>query len=160
MGHQLAQLNIGRLIAPLDAPEIAEFVAALDDINALADAAPGFVWRFQTADGDATAVRPYADDRIIVNFSVWQSLDSLHQYVYRGGHAGVLAKRREWFARMHEAFLVLWWVPEGHRPSPDEAVARLEHLRQHGPTPYAFTFKVAFPPPDAGAPLNDETGRD
>jgi hypothetical protein len=103
MAYQLAQLNIGRLIAPLEAPEIAEFVAALDEINALADAAPGFVWRFQTADGDATSVRPYADDRIIVNFSVWQSLESLHQYVYRGGHAGVLARRREWFARMGEA---------------------------------------------------------
>lgn len=87
MVYHLAQLNIGRLVAPLEAPEIAEFVAALDRINALADAAPGFVWRFQTESGDATAVRPYDDDRIIVNFSVWESLDALHAYVYRSGHA-------------------------------------------------------------------------
>jgi hypothetical protein len=150
MGYQLAQLNIGRLVAPLEAPEIADFVAALDAINALADAAPGFVWRLQTDAGDATSVRPYADDRIIVNLSVWDSLESLHQYVYSGGHAGILARRREWFSRMNEAFLVLWWVPPGHRPSPEEAVARLNHLREHGPSAHAFTFKQAFPHPDAG----------
>lgn len=147
MDFQLAQLNIGRLVAPLEAPEIADFVAALDEINALADAAPGFIWRFQTETGDATAVRPYADDRIIVNFSVWESLEALHQYVYRSGHAEVLARRREWFSRMAEAFLVLWWVPAGHRPSPEEAVARLEDLRRVGPSPNAFTFKQPFPPP-------------
>ncbi len=104
MNYQLAQLNIGRLAAPLEAPAIADFVAALDAINALADAAPGFVWRFQTASGDATSVRPYDDDRIIVNVSLWQSMDALHQYVYRSGHADVLAMRREWFTRMADAF--------------------------------------------------------
>ncbi|MBY0491680.1 MAG: DUF3291 domain-containing protein [Gemmatimonadaceae bacterium] len=152
MPFQLAQLNIGRLLAPLEAPEIADFVAALDAINALADAAPGFVWRFQTESGDATAVRPYDDDRIIVNFSVWDSMDALHQYVYRSGHAEVLARRREWFTRMTDAFLVLWWVPAGHRPSPEEAVARLEHLRQHGPSAHAFTFKQPFPSPGEAHP--------
>jgi heme-degrading monooxygenase HmoA len=154
MPLQLAQLNIGRLLAPLDSPEIAEFVAALDEINALADTAPGFVWRFQTESGDATSIRPYADDRIIVNFSVWESLDALHQYVYRSAHANVLARRREWFARMTDVFLVLWWVPAGYRPAPDEAVARLEYLRRHGLSPHAFSFKQHFPPPtDLDTPL-------
>lgn len=147
MPFHLAQLNIARLVAPLDAPEIADFVSALDRINALADAAPGFVWRFQTAEGDATAVRPYDDDRIIVNLSVWGSMDALHQYVYRTDHAAIMARRREWFERMTDAFLVLWWVPAGHRPSPEEAVARLEHLRAHGPTAEAFTFRQAFAAP-------------
>lgn len=149
--YQLAQLNIGRLRAPLESPEIAEFVAALDRINAVADTAPGFVWRFQTESGDATAVRPYDDDRIIVNFSVWESMAALHDYVYRTAHADVLARRREWFERMSEAFLVLWWVPAGHQPTAEEAVARLAHLQAHGPTPQAFTFKTVFPPPDAPA---------
>jgi heme-degrading monooxygenase HmoA len=153
MTHHLAQLNIGRLRAPLDAPESAAFVAALDGINALADAAPGFVWRLQTPEGDATAVRPYADDRIIVNLSVWESLAALHSYVYATAHAAVLARRREWFERMPESALVLWWVPAGHRPTPDEAVARLEHLRRDGPTEYAFTFKSSFPPPAETLPL-------
>lgn len=147
MPFHLAQLNIARLVAPLDAPEIADFVSALDRINALADAAPGFVWRFQTAEGDATAVRPYDDDRIIVNLSVWGSMDALHQYVYRTDHAAIMARRREWFERMTDAFLVLWWVPAGHCPSPEEAVARLELLRAHGPTAEAFTFRQAFAAP-------------
>jgi heme-degrading monooxygenase HmoA len=146
MPHHLAQLNIGRLVAPLDAPEIADFVAALDTINALADAAPGFVWRFQTEAGDATALRPYDDDRMIVNFSVWESMEALHQYVYRTAHAEVMARRREWFERLADAFMVLWWVPAGHQPSTEEAVARLDHLRAHGPSAHAFTFKQPFAP--------------
>lgn len=151
MSFHLAQLNIGRLVAPLEAPEIADFVAALDEVNALADAAQVFVWRFQTEAGDATEVRPYADERIIINFSVWESIEALHQYVYRSGHAAVLARRREWFERMTEAYLVLWWIPPGHRPTTDEAVARLDHLRRHGPSAHAFTFRQPFPPSDADA---------
>lgn len=151
MPHHLAQLNIARLLAPRDAPETADFVAALDPINALADEAPGFVWRLQTEAGDATDIRPYDDDQMIVNLSVWESMDALHQYVYRSGHARVMARRREWFSRMVEATLVLWWVPAEHHPTTDEAVARLEYLRQHGPSAHAFTFKQAFPPPGDGA---------
>ena len=142
----LAQLNVARVLAPLDSPVMADFVAQLGEINALADAAPGFVWRLQTEDGDATAVRPYGDE-IIVNMSVWESLEALRAYVYRGGHVEVMRRRREWFSRLAESYLVLWWVPAGHRPTVPEAVARLEALRRDGPTPHAFTFHTAFAAP-------------
>jgi Domain of unknown function (DUF3291) len=142
--YQLAQLNIGRIVAPLDTPQLAGFVARLAEINAVADAAPGFVWRFQTEDGDATALRPFDDDRMLVNFSVWESVEALHDFVYRTLHAEVLRNRREWFERMDQLFTVLWWVPAGHRPSIQEAIERLEHLRRHGPTVHAFTFQQRF----------------
>lgn len=149
--HQLAQLNVARLLAPMDSPGLREFIEALEPINALAERAPGFIWRFQTAEGDATTIRPYEDDRILVNFSVWESPEALHTFVYHAAHAEVMARRREWFGRMTEAFLVLWWVPAGHRPSVGEAIARLEQLRRDGPTPAAFTFRQPFPPPAAVA---------
>ena len=157
--YHLAQLNIARMLAPLDSPAMADFVAQLDAINALADAAPGFVWRLQTEDGDATAVRPYEDDRLIVNMSVWASPEALHAYTYRGGHVEVLRRRREWFARVADATVVLWWIPIGHRPTVQEGVARLETLRERGPTAEAFTFRTLFAPPDASdssrEPLTD-----
>jgi hypothetical protein len=147
MAHHLAQLNIGRTLAPLDSEQLSGFVGALDEINALADAAPGFVWRLQTEDGDATAIKAFDDDLMIVNMSVWESLEALSDYVYRSDHKDVMRRRRQWFERMDLAYLVLWWVPAGHRPSVDEAVERLEVLRASGPTPDAFTFRAPFPPP-------------
>ena len=147
--YQLAQFNIARLVAPLDSARLAGFVARLKDVNTLADAAPGFVWRFETEDGDATGLRPYDDDRMLVNFSVWQSPELLRRFVYEGPHAEVMRRRRDWFSQMEEAYVVLWWVPAGHRPSIEEAMDRLNHLRQHGETAAAFTFKRLFPPPDA-----------
>src|SRR5437660_6005004 len=138
--YHLAQLNIGILRGPLDSPIVAGFVAALDPINALADASPGFVWRLQTEDGNATAIRPFDDDQMIVNLSVWESIDALAAFVYRSDHVSVMRRRREWFERIR-VFMVLWWVPVGHEPPVDEALARLDHLRDHGPTPHAFTFK-------------------
>lgn len=149
--YQLAQINIGRMVAPLDDPIMADFVANLAPINALAESSPGFVWRFQTPAGDATAERPYDDDRVIINYSVWEDAESLRRYVYESGHVAFMRRRREWFERMTDAFMALWWVPAGHQPSVAEAVERLEHLRQHGPTPYAFTFRQLMPPPDAEA---------
>lgn len=143
--HHLAQVNIARLVAPLDSPRLAGFVSRLEEINALADVATGFVWRLQTPEGDATALRPYDDDRILVNMSVWESLEALQQYVYRTPHAEVMRQRREWFEKMAEAFMALWWIPAGHRPTVAEARERLEHLRAHGPTPRAFTFREPFP---------------
>jgi hypothetical protein len=148
-GFHLAQLNIGRLRGPVDSPIVAEFMEALDPINALADASPGFVWRFQTEDGNATAERPYEDDTIIVNFSTWESIDALADYVYRTAHVEYLRRRREWFERFEDLYVVLWWVPTGHRPTVVEAIDRLDHLRTHGPSPHAFTFRHPFDPATA-----------
>jgi heme-degrading monooxygenase HmoA len=144
--HHLAQFNIARLLAPLDSPQLAGFVARLADINALADSAAGFVWRFQTEAGDATAVRPYDDDRILINLSVWTSPDALQAFVHGTAHAEVMRQRRQWFAHMDDAYLVLWWVPAGHRPGVGEGVTRLEDLRIKGASPTAFTFQRIFPP--------------
>lgn len=147
---ELAQLNIAVMRAPLDSPAMADFVANLDRINALADAAPGFVWRLQTEAGDATAVRPLGDSTL-VNMSVWRDVEALAEYVYRSAHTEIMKRRREWFESMQAAFQVLWWVPAGHRPTMDEAIARLETLRNLGPTPQAFSFKKPFPPPGGSA---------
>jgi hypothetical protein len=149
--HHLAQLNLATLRAPLDSPELADFVAQLAPINALADASPGFVWRLQTEDGDATAIRPYDDDRIIVNLSVWTSLQALRDFVYASRHLDVMRRRRQWFHRAAEAYLALWWVPARTIPTVAEAAERLERLRRDGPGPEAFTFREPFPEP-ASAP--------
>lgn len=145
---ELAEYNLARLLAPLDSPRLADFVADLARINALAEASPGFVWRLQDDSGNATAIRPLGED-LIINLSVWEDAASLERYVYRSAHAALLARRREWFAPMTESSLVLWWVPEGHRPSLDEADARLARLRGDGPSPEAFTLKRRFSPPGA-----------
>jgi len=148
---QLAQLNIAVMKAPLDSPAMADFVANLDRINALAESAPGYVWRLQTEEGDATALRPLGDS-VIVNMSVWDDVVALNRYVYKSAHVEVMRRRKEWFERMTEAYLVLWWVPRGHRPSIEEALQRLETLRSLGPTPRAFNFRSASLPPDAVQP--------
>jgi hypothetical protein len=149
-GHQLAQLNIARMRTPLESPEMADFVANLERINALADGSPGFVWRLQTDEGDATAMRPMGED-MLVNMSVWRDLDALTRFVYRSAHAEILRRRTEWFERMPEASMVLWWVPAGHRPDVVEARLKLDLLRVNGPTPDAFTFRHPFPAPDASS---------
>jgi hypothetical protein len=148
--YQLAQLNVGELKAPLDSPEIKDFVDNLDRINALAESSVGFVWRLKGDGNDATSLRPMGDN-VIVNMSVWRDVDSLRNFVYQSAHTPIMKRRREWFARMADAYMCLWWVPAGHQPTTAEAVARLEHLRQHGPTPEAFTFGEAFSAPDAAA---------
>jgi hypothetical protein len=149
--YHLAQLNIGRIKAPMDSPVMAGFANNLERINALAEATPGFVWRLQTDQGDATAIRPFDDPDMLVNMSVWRDVESLNRYVYQSAHVELMKKRREWFERMDEVYLVLWWVPARHIPSVAEAIERLERLRAQGPTPEAFTFRPAFPPPDAAA---------
>src|ERR1051325_2965598 len=146
--YHLAVFNIGRIVAPLDSPQLRGFMDGLDRINALAEAAPGFVWRYTAAGtNNATAARPFDDPDIIINFGVWQSREHLWEFVYRTQHLDFLRRRREWFEHMLEAYLVLWWVPAGYIPSVDEAKARLEHLRQVGPSPDAFTFREPFDPP-------------
>lgn len=143
----LAQFNIARMRAPIDDPVMEGFRSQLEHINAAADESPGFLWRLQTGDGDATAVRAYPDPLTIVNMSVWESLEALHDYVYRSAHVGPLRDRRQWFEPAEGPILVLWWVPAGHIPTVEEAMAKLEHLRVHGPSETAFTFRQAFPPP-------------
>lgn len=144
--HHLAQLNIARMLAPIDSPLMSEFVAQLDAINALADGSPGFVWRLKGAGNDATSLRPFPDDFIIVNMSVWESIDALKQFVYRSDHARVLRERAKWFEKMGESHMVMWWVPAGHIPSVGEARDRLLRLREQGETAEAFTFRTAFAP--------------
>lgn len=144
MARELAQLNIARLKAPLDSPELADFVANLDRINALAESSPGFVWRLKDEAGNATAIEsPWGPD-VIVNMSTWRDAASLHAFAFDSGHVEIMRRRREWFQRMAEAYFVLWWVPEGHRPDVGEAARRLDHLRRNGPTPEAFTFREAL----------------
>ncbi|WP_405493487.1 DUF3291 domain-containing protein [Nocardia sp. NBC_00511] len=147
----LAQLNIGRLIAAEGDPRVAEFFAHLDEINAVAEASPGFVWRMVDGEtNNATALRPYhADPDMLVNMSVWTSREALFDYVYRSGHMEYLRRRREWFVPLREVFTVLWWLPEGELPTLPDAMRRLEHLRENGSTPYAFTFRQAFDPEPA-----------
>ena len=145
----IAQVNIARMKAPLDDPAMAGFIARLDELNALADRSPGFVWRLQTAEGNATYLRPFNDERIIVNMSVWETIEQLQEYVYRTGHAEVFRQRYSWFERFPAAYLALWWALVGHIPGIEEAKERLAHLEKHGPTPFAFTFKSRFQPGEA-----------
>ncbi|MGF1604788.1 MAG: DUF3291 domain-containing protein [Rhodothalassiaceae bacterium] len=143
---QLAQMNIGRLVAPVGDPAVADFVDNLARINALADQMPGFVWRLVDEDGaDATGLRPFDDPDILVNLSVWESVTALRRFVYKSDHKDFLRRRAEWFVPMAGPALVLWWVPPGHRPTPLEGKQRLERLTVHGPGPDAFTFAKPFP---------------
>ena len=147
--YELAQLNVGIIKGPMDSPVMAEFAASLQRINAVADLSPGFVWRLQTEDGDATAIRPFEDEKMLVNMSVWRDVASLSAYVYNSAHVEIMRRRRQWFERMDQAFVVLWWIPRGHRPTIAEAIGKLEILRAKGPTAEAFSFRQAFLPPDA-----------
>ena len=154
----LAVFNVGRTVAPLDSDQLRAFMDGLDPINALAEGTPGFVWRY-VAEGtnNATAARPMEHD-IIINFGVWESREHLWDFVYRSQHLDFLRRRRDWFEHMAQPYLVLWWLPAGVIPTLDEAVARLERLRAHGPTPDAFTFREPFDPP-ATAPIGVSTAR-
>lgn len=155
MDWHIAQLNVATAVAPLDSPELAEFMAALDGVNALAESSPGFVWRLKSASGNATDIQASDDPKFIVNMSVWESVEALFEFVYRSAHIKVMVRRREWFEKPAEAFQVLWWVPAGHEPTVGEAMARLRHLRQHGSSPYAFTFKERYPVPYVGGTPTD-----
>lgn len=148
MTYHLAELNVGRMRFPLTDARMAGFVEQLAPINALADGTPGFLWRLQSEGGDATALRPFPDDMMIVNFSVWESIDALFQYTYYSNHAKVLRERKTWFEHMKEHYLVLWWIPAGHIPTLVEAKERLDALRRDGPTARAFNFKERFEAPE------------
>ncbi|MEU8116931.1 DUF3291 domain-containing protein [Micromonospora sp. NPDC048947] len=144
--HHLAQLNIAQLRAPLDSPELADFVARLPEINGLADDSPGFVWRLQDESGDATALRPFGTD-VIVNLTVWQSVESLSAFVYRTVHLEPMRRRREWFVPLDGPHLVLWWLPADVLPTLGEAAERLDLLGRDGPSATAFTLREPYPAP-------------
>ena len=152
----LALFNIARLRAPMDDPLIDDFRENLDPINALAEASPGFVWRLQDDSGNATGIYPYGDELVIPNLVVWESIDALAEFTYRSGHLEFLRRRREFFEAASQPILCLWWIPEGTIPTVEDAIARLEHLRAHGPTPTAFTFRARFEPGADEAELGSE----
>ncbi len=145
----IAQINIAAMRYPIDHAEMAPFAAQLESVNALADASPGFVWRLQDESGDATSINAYTDENILINMSVWSSIDALFEFSYRSAHAAPLRARKQWFTPMKEAVVALWWVKAGHIPDTDEGVARLDHLRQHGSSAHAFTFKNRFAAPQS-----------
>lgn len=152
MSYDLAQVNIARLAAALDSAELADFMVGLDPVNAMADDAPGFRWRLQTDDGNATGVSGFEAEQgdgvgVIINLSTWLDADSLGGFVYGPLHAAFMRRRREWFLPMRAAYTACWWVPAGHRPDVAEAEDRLGLLRRDGPTPRAFTLRRHFPPP-------------
>ena len=139
--HHLANVNVAKLRAPLDDPLLADFVAGLPVVNALADAAPGFVWRLQTDDGDATALRVFPDPDVIVNLTVWESVEALKAFTYKGAHLDVFRRRGDGFHADGRG-LALWWIEAGTIPTVEDARQRLDHLAEHGPSPYAFTFST------------------
>lgn len=145
--YHIAQINVARLLAPMDDPIMAGFVAQLPPINALADRSPGFVWRLQSESGDATSIKVYDDEFIIVNLTVWENVDTLREFVYKSAHRGVLRDRKHWFEKFNGPYYALWWIPAGRLPDTQEGKQRLEHLREHGDTAYAFSFKHVFPQP-------------
>ena len=153
MNFHIAQINIGRLIAPIDDPRVHGFVSQLDPINALADVAPGFVWRLQSSSGNATDITYNHDPTIILNMSVWQTIEALLNYTYSSKHIEVFRDRAKWFEKMDKPHYCLWWVPAGHIPTVAEGRERLEHYQTHGPTPHSFWFSKRFPEPAAETTL-------
>lgn len=146
-GYHLAQVNIARMVAPLDNPVMTEFVDNLDRINALAESSPGYVWRLKGDGNDATSLRPYDDEMIIVNLTVWKTVEDLQQYVYHTAHTEIMRKRKQFFSKMEKPFMCMWWIPAGHIPDVQEAKTHLDHLQAHGESDYAFTFRRIFSPP-------------
>lgn len=147
--YYIAQLNVARARAPLDDPLMSRFVAWLEPVNGLADESPGFVWRLQTEEGNATAIRPFEDPLIIPNMSVWESIEALRAFVLHPNHTQVMRESRKWFVPLDGPHLVLWWIPAGRIPTPEEGRKRLERLTALGPAPEAFTFARTFPAPES-----------
>ena len=141
--HHLAQLNIGRIRYEIDDPRMADFANNLALVNGLAERTSGFVWRYIDESGNSTSTRPYADSRIAINLSVWESVEALESFVYQTLHKRFYGRRAEWFEHFEGPYFVMWWVAAGHQPSVEEAVARLDHLKQHGPSDHAFDWETA-----------------
>jgi len=146
MRYNIAQVNIGRIRAELEDPMMAGFVNRLEEINALADGSQGFVWRLAGTENNATYLRPFDDPWMLLNMSVWESVEHLRRFVYETSHKELLRQRHAWFEKLTDVYAALWWVPAGHIPSVDEAKQRIEHLRKNGSTQFAFTFKTVVQP--------------
>lgn len=142
--YNLAQVNITKMLAPINDPIMADFVNNLDRINAIADQTEGFVWRLQDIENNATAIKAFEDDTLIINMSVWENMESLFQFTYKSDHVEIFSRRKEWFSRIKDMHMVFWFVPVSHIPTPKEARERLEYANKHGTTPYSFTFKDKF----------------
>ena len=144
MEFYLAQINIAKMLAPIDSPVMADFVANLDSINALAETSEGFVWRLKDESNNATAIKIFDDDFLIVNMSVWKNTEALFQFVYKSNHIEIFRRRKEWFEKMEEMHMAQWYVQAGYLPTVADAVERLNYLRNHGETPFSFSFKKRF----------------
>lgn len=142
--YHLAQLNIAKAKDEINSVIMKGFVDRLDEINSLADNSPGFVWRLQTEEGDSTSIEIFEDPSLILNMSVWENIESLQNYVYKSVHIELIRGKNEWFHKMKRLHQVLWYVPVGHKPTVEEAEARLLHLEAHGPTEHAFTFAKPY----------------
>jgi len=140
----LAQVNIGKIKAPLESDEMSGFVNNLERINELAENSAGFVWRLKEDNNNATSIKVFEDDYMLINMSVWESIESLYQFVYQSAHVDYLKRRKEWFEKMTDMYTALWWIPENHTITPAEAIDRLMHIRLQGETPFAFSFKKQF----------------
>lgn len=151
----IAQINVATSLYPTDDPRMSGFMTQLDVVNALADQSPGFVWRLQSESGNATDIDVGGDPMLLVNMSVWASVEALFEFVYKTAHRKVMINRREWFQKPDAAYQVLWWVPAGHTPTVEEALSRLEQLNRIGPSPRAFNFKTQFPCPGLEGGPND-----
>lgn len=144
--HHIAQLNISRLLASLDTPEMKEFVDFLEPVNKFAEESPGFVWRMKGENGEASSLlaSPFDDPMIVTNLTVWADIPSLQAFVYKSVHRYFLQNRRQWFARVATNQFVMWWVSPGVIPTLTDAKDRLQRLEAEGPSPEAFTLQQAF----------------
>jgi hypothetical protein len=149
MIYHLAQLNVARMMADnINDPRMASFVALLDTINSLGEQSEGFVWRLKDDEtGNATSFNPWNDERLIINLTVWEGLESLKNFAFKGNHLEVMKRRREWFESFGTLSTALWWIPAGHTPSVEEAKERLTYLQEHGASEFVFDFRQSFPPP-------------
>jgi hypothetical protein len=141
---QLAQLNIAQTKYPLDDPKMKGFIDNLAPINALADASDGFIWRLAGENDNATDIQTFSDPNIIVNMSVWSSIEALKIFMFKTHHRDFLRRKKDWFNHIENANYVLWWLEDGTIPCVDDGIVRLEHLRSYGESPYAFSLKVPF----------------
>jgi hypothetical protein len=140
----LAELNVGRLLAPTDDPRVAEFMAALDRVNGMGKRMPGFVWMMEGSGEPGTGnteAKIGGDPQYVSNLTVWESVETLENFVWNTVHRAFYERRQEWFEVLGKMHFVMWWVPAGHRPTLDEALERLEHLRAHGDSDHAFGWK-------------------